>query len=222
MAKVVLVWNEHPSEGPVTGHHVRAVAKILRSYGHEVIVEKIPTAETIWGALNHGTPAQSVRRLLEIPFTEDVTNKFGIKHGCTVYNFHSSNPNVLGNSKSLESKDFRVEHYDFPDDFIHNPEIDIRLNSPTYAHKCYVVEVPAIKEPIPFQQSVSRNERVTEIFDTIAQTKSLTPLQRATLMARLKSFYQLETAPANLAAQKKYLDPIISMKIADAIHERIK
>ncbi len=47
MAKVVLIWNEHPTE-VVAGFHAREVAEILRRppYNHEVIVEKIPTRET--------------------------------------------------------------------------------------------------------------------------------------------------------------------------------
>ena len=46
MARVVIVWNEHPTE-VVGGFHARKVAEILRNkFNHEVIMEKIPRQET--------------------------------------------------------------------------------------------------------------------------------------------------------------------------------
>lgn len=41
MARIVILWNEHPTE-TLAGYHARKVMRLLKDYGHEVIQEKIP------------------------------------------------------------------------------------------------------------------------------------------------------------------------------------
>ena len=65
MAKVVLVWNEHPTE-VVAGYHARKVAQILKEkYGHEVIMEKVRVAETNYGLYRTIRPFSIFEKILQ-------------------------------------------------------------------------------------------------------------------------------------------------------------
>ncbi len=109
MAKIVLVWNEHPTE-VVAGYHCRAVAKLLRGMGHEVIVEKIPAKETNYGIITHDheKPKSAFEKLAQLKISIEVAREAAEKHDAFAFNFHASPPDVQGNSMQLSPDDFKI------------------------------------------------------------------------------------------------------------------
>ena len=91
MAKVVLVWNEHPTE-VVAGFHARKVAKILKEkYGHEVVMEKIPVAETNYGTItSRKRPKKRVDALEKLRPSLNIARQLSAKHDAITFNFHCS------------------------------------------------------------------------------------------------------------------------------------
>ncbi|MFH0713426.1 MAG: hypothetical protein V1722_03110 [Candidatus Micrarchaeota archaeon] len=113
MAKVVLVWNEHPTE-VVAGFHARKVAAILRKkYGHEVVMEKIPAAETAYGIVKR-LPLEKIIDALDshlIFDSNEHARRIGRRHGAFAFNFHSTPFHVFGRAKSIPASKFRlIEH----------------------------------------------------------------------------------------------------------------
>ena len=49
MAKIVLIWNNHPGESPVTLPMARKLKVKLEKKGHEVRIEKVPFKSTLYG-----------------------------------------------------------------------------------------------------------------------------------------------------------------------------
>jgi len=211
MAKVVLVWNEHPTE-TVAGHHARNCAKLLRAMGHEVILEKNPVNKTAFGIAREGTPRQAANRLkdeiLKGTFAPGaVLEKYHNKHDATVFSFHSASPEVLGKAETAEAKDFDVGPlsgwwpFHYPHEILYIP---FKGN--------YDVEVPAVDHELSAEILKKTNTRIEEI-KKIAKDRSVDEQLywgRHTLLNKMRQ-----------PEQQKFLDPIITRKIADAIHEII-
>lgn len=95
MAKISLIFNEHPQE-VVAGHHARLVAKALKEkYGDEVFIAKIPVEETAFGivcrALKNEFSDDETRHKVRFRPTSMALAERHARNGGFVFNFHSSN-----------------------------------------------------------------------------------------------------------------------------------
>ncbi len=216
MAKVVLVWNEHPTE-VVAGFHARKVANILREkYGHEVVVEKTPVGKTIYGMARAGTPKEAFETLLkDFKIKDRISDEAATKHLAPVFNFHSSSPSVMGQAQERNPDEFNVMEVKQGD---HSPfngfKGEIQFIESGQHH---YVEVPGILEDLPKKSKAKQEKRIKAVrdarpldWDAIAGTDP-----------SLADHYQLKRTPLGKSEQQKYLHPAISEKIAAAIHERI-
>lgn len=204
MAKVVLVWNEHPTE-VVAGFHARKVAQLLRKRGHEVVVEKIPVSETNYGIVRaSANSAELTKRLRKLTHSLEIARRFKEKHKAFAFNFHASKASVLGEAAKKQPDEFTIGHYTNFYDLVNNSEIAI-----IGSEKHFIVEVPGINMPIPERNAKINRQRISRLGFESQGTNDL----------QLK--YYVEHMPLKHKGQQKYLDPVISEKIAAAIHERI-
>ncbi|MFA5246832.1 MAG: hypothetical protein WC408_02995 [Candidatus Micrarchaeia archaeon] len=208
MAKVVLVWNEHPLE-TVAGHHARKCADILRTLGHEVVLEKTPVAKTTYGIIRDQTPRQAAKTLAEKDGKGcfdlgGSLRKYSKKHDAPVFSFHSSSPEILGYSEKNEPKKFKTGPMGSPG-LWYPHEI-------TFVNGNYYVEVPAIDHELPKQM---RNKMKTKI------TKVKNIVKESSVENLLDPYHNVTYSKIRQPEQQKYLDPLITKKIADAIHEII-
>ncbi len=210
-----MVWNEHPTE-VVAGFHCRAVAKLLRGMGHEVIVEKIPAKETIYGMARSGTPQEAYEKLLANQENINrIPNKVAAKHKAAVFNFHSSPPLAMGKSEKLDPKEFRVSEIDYTDlNGLTKIKDEIQFIK---SGKQHYIEVPGILETLPEKTRAKHEAKIQAI-------RNLRQLQWsifAGIKPSLADHYQTQRTPLHVSEQQKYLHPAISEKIAAAIHKRI-
>ncbi|MFH0713904.1 MAG: hypothetical protein V1722_04665 [Candidatus Micrarchaeota archaeon] len=216
MAKVVLVWNEHPTE-VVAGYHARKVADILRKkYGHEVMVEKVPFKKTNTGIVAHNSPAKAVNALRVLTSSRGVTAQFSKKHAAPAFNFHTSSQKSFEQSEKRKPENFRVGNSNIEIEPIlsfspFSSEIIFQHGSNPLQHE---IEIPAFYERLPKTSYGRRREK-------LIHSKTLAHLEGIAYTGALRDVYHLERTPLSHSKQKKYLSPIISEKIAAAIHERL-
>lgn len=147
MAKVVLVWNEHPTE-VVAGFHARKVAQILREkYGHEVVMEKIPVAETNYGIVSRTKNPRTVqKRLSNLKSSIEIAQEIEAKHNLPAFNFHCSEASGMGKAIERNPKDFELEELLFLP-FSKLPAELVLFRKPWQNH--FVLEMPAYEETTP-------------------------------------------------------------------------
>ncbi len=220
MAKVILVWNEHPTE-VVAGYHARKVAEILRRvYRHKVVRVRIPENRTHNGILANKLSKNTITRLLKLEAT-DVTKEHSEKHHAITFNFHASPANGMGRATLDHPNNFRVVEGE--ESTLDNAEI---LIEPTKGN--YIIEVPAIFVPLPKRigDRIKKNKRKT--WDLVSNALCREPdVERRRKIAHISSALVPEIPQhtkwthMKIKQQQKYLHPAISEKIAAAIHERI-
>ncbi len=220
MAKVVLVWNEHPTE-VVAGFHARKVAKILKErYGHEVIMEKIPVGETNYGILQNEKPSTAALYISALDSSMEIANKTSEEHAVGTFNFHATPFKDVAEAKTKAPKEFTVGEKLLSGsitDIFHGPHEIEFTREPGENH--YVVEMPAFETRIPYRIRKRRQQKLKAA--TRAADRDLTWNELGMAEYGLRSGYHLSYMPLRHPSQQKYLHPAISEKIAAAIHERI-
>ncbi|MFA5246750.1 MAG: hypothetical protein WC408_02545 [Candidatus Micrarchaeia archaeon] len=211
MAKVVIAWNQHPTEN-LAGIHARRCAELLKQMGHKVFVEKIPVDKTNYGAARKGTPKQAAKALKKIAqdnATSAMLRKLAKKHNAIAFSFHASTPQALGNSDETHPKQFNVG-------FASNNQAEGWLEHEIcflQSRGNYYVEIPAIFHPISSDLFDGMVDRVGAI-----KKESRSPA----VMAQLRDSYQLFVNKTGALEQQKYLDPEITKLIAETIDKKIR
>ena len=213
MAKVVLVWNEHPTE-VVAGFHARKVATILRKkYGHEVVMEKIPVKETVHGILRRESTKIAVKKLIEARDSEEFAREAVLKHKTCAFNFHASDEKIMGQAINRKPSDFRIGEFSLSDT---RNNTEITLNRyPNQKH--YIVEMPGIYFPLKTKLRKAQEKRRNA---ALKANKRTVPFWFRAEQA-LRQNYHLNRMPLAHKKQQKYLHPAISEKIAAAISKII-
>lgn len=210
MAKVVLVWNEHPTE-VVAGLHARKVAKILREkYGHEVVVKKIPAKETIYGVLDIRDSAKAAWHIRNRRSSLDITKEIAERHHAPAFNFHATSAIKVAEANKYKPDKFRIGEKELAESPMMNREIE-------FIHKRgekdnLVVEMPGFETNLPARILKKRWPRL----EAIVEDERISPA----LKEKVED-YLLRYMPLRHPRQQKFLHPAISEKIAAAIHERI-
>ena len=217
MAKVVLVWNEHPTE-VVAGFHCRKVAEILKKkYGHEVVIEKIPAKETNYGIVTKEPDKKTaLQKLNDLKHSIDIAKEYADKHNTFAFNFHASPTTAFEKATIKSPKKFQVGQR-HPQEWGPYPFEITFENIPGTAH--FVVEVPAEVRRLP-EKLKEKNE--AELHKT-AMEQQLSPIihSYAKLSNLLRRVYFTEQMGLKNPGQRRYLKRMISEKIAYAIHKRI-
>ena len=214
MAKVVLVWNEHPTE-VVAGFHCRKVAKLLREMGHEVIVEKIPARKTNYGIVSHENPKQAFDRLAALKTSLEVARDSAQKNDAFAFNFHASIPETLGQSTKKVPSEFQTGEYNLTK--INESKEIMVFKKP--GENWAIIELPGLQIPLRdplFSRKKTKQEAV--------QRENIEHgffIKDELVDRRLEDKYHIHAMPLKHPDQQKYLLPIISEKIAAAIHKRI-
>jgi len=214
LARIVLQWNEHPTE-VVAGFHARKVAEILRNkYGHEVMMEKIPVAETNYGVVKNKSPrAAIVAALWGLKSALGRAEAASKTHSAFAFNFHSSKASAMADADTRPTKRFRVGI---------QPYLDFSDTELMIAHKKgdkhAVVEVPAFYEAMPENVRKRQIEQLTKIGKATGGGIGDQFMQ----LTELKPDYYLERTPLRHKQQQKYLDPAISEKLAKAINKMVR
>ncbi|MBI4406658.1 hypothetical protein HY571_01975, partial [Candidatus Micrarchaeota archaeon] len=186
MAKVVLVWNEHPTE-VVAGFHVRKVAEILRKkYGHKVVMEKIPVAETNYGmvrSLRKGATVDDVtHKLLRLKTSLGIAAKAAKKYRTIAFNFHTSPALDLAKATMKAPQEFEVREC-HPDE-VHMPfpwgSIDAEIifqRFPRANH--FVIELPAEYREMRDEMVQKHRKEILPVFDKIVRLERSQRVRRA-------------------------------------------
>ncbi|MFH0714063.1 MAG: hypothetical protein V1722_00280 [Candidatus Micrarchaeota archaeon] len=226
MAKVVLVWNEHPTE-VVAGFHARKVAEILKNkYGHDVVIEKIPVAETNYGIIRNGK-GNKANQLLALRDSIDFFPKdpSGTKF---MFNFHAAPAERIGKSTQMPARLFKVSHKRWQDNLERfATEITIIKGK----GRQYAIEMPGYFTRIPGNAYRKMLEQKRE-FETKERSKIDRKISAGTYTARdilklmefataTQNTYTIQRTALHTKRQKKFLSSDVSKKIAAAIHERI-
>ncbi|MFH0714093.1 MAG: hypothetical protein V1722_00430 [Candidatus Micrarchaeota archaeon] len=214
MAKVVLVWNEHPTE-VVAGFHARKVAEILREkYGHEVILEKIPVSETNYGIIrDEPSPKVAAERLAKLKGSSLIAEDYARKYGAPAFNFHASPTMAQGQSGRKPAWRFKVGKTDPTKRTWTQHEIDfLPWKQGT------VIELPG-----ELYASGAGSLGRMEVKRTRVEDEAKKLQGDAKIVAEMASQinYVSLSMPLHEETQKKYLSPIISRKIAAAIHKQV-
>ncbi|MDP3741967.1 MAG: hypothetical protein Q8R15_01495 [Candidatus Micrarchaeota archaeon] len=216
MAKVVLVWNEHPTE-VVAGFHARKVAKILREqYGHDVKISKIPVKTTSYGILHdQDTPLQDRLTHLVSHFTsEELTNYFAKKTGMLIFNFHSTEAARMAEATIRKPHDFRISARDSG-----KPKGELEVLN--IGKNAFIVETPAHFRLLPGKVRRRTNVPLIRVGASEIAKRLRTKKEKIRFVNKFDDIYQEKVSPLGSTRQQKYLHPAISEKIAQAIHERI-
>ena len=211
MAKVVLMWNEHPHE-TVGGYHARRCAKLLKDMGHDVVVEKVPFKDTLHGRFLAGTPRQAAEAFAH-EHARNMSNdpligEYERKHGATVFSFHTTACNEWGEPSDTPPEKFKVWVAGEKDgDRPGSDEIQFYPSNGSY-----YVELPAVYHLVPEVQDRIRrlNEVTTELIELVGP-------YRYHRMTEHDPGRHLFVSKIKRPEQKKYLDPAITKKIAHAI-----
>ena len=219
MAKVVLVWNEHPTE-VVAGYHCRAVAEILRKrYGHKVVIKKIPVGKTYYGIVSKVSNAEeaaiAANKLRKLKPSIERAQAFSKTYNAPVFNFHCSDRTVMGEAAKRTVSKFRIGKPDERKDKFHS-EIGLHGNKRKGG---FVVEVPAAF--MLFKNNKLAERRFAQILTVFSSAKQQSKRTAMQITSDLTIAYHTGTTPLKHPEQQKYLSPAISEKIAQAIHERI-
>jgi len=214
MAKVVLIWNEHPTE-VVAGFHARKVAEILRGkkYRHKVIVKKVPVAETNYGIVRKYSPIEAVQQLIELKDSYEFAQEAARENKAICFNFHASSPSIMGAAAWQKPGNFEVGEFS-PLQPGYPTEIAFQRNRNA---NHYLIELPGVNLPLKRKIRRKREEQRKAVF----LANNLSNTYPSHLEKRLNPTYHLYRMPLADKRQQKYLHPAISEKIAQAIHERI-
>jgi len=209
MEKVVLLWNEHSNEN-LAGYHARRCAALLRKMGHEVVVEKVPYKDTIQAKLLAGTPKEAANAILEYEKNQQnapLIQRYEKKHRAPVFSFHTSHLKAMGKSEDLSPEAYKTK---ITESGILDCEIGFLPEG-----KSFYVEVPAIYHPIANDTKSQRERQFEQVWDEYARLKKEYTLN-------LHEDYHLKNTKLRKEEQQKYLDPIITNKIACTIHEIVE
>lgn len=229
MAKVVLVWNEHPTE-VIAGHHCRQVAKILRKMGHEVIVKKIAARDTIYGTVRHDNYAAAGKKLLNTKPTAEITEEFATKFNAMAFNFHGYAATALRRYRAKKPERLTIKEKSIKKSLMIKGDVCFYRVSP----RAFAIEIPGIMEKLPKEKRAVQKERLNQALYGAIKAKERTntsktlwkrfldhPMQMDQILNTTAARYHLDRMPMNLPEQQNFKSPIISEKIAAAIHERI-
>lgn len=209
MAKVVLLWNEHSNEN-LAGYHARRCATLLKEMGHEVVVEKVPYKETIQAKLLAGTPKEAAKAILDYEKNQDASpliQRYEKKHNAPVFSFHTSHLQTMGKSEDLPPERFNTQ---ITDADVLDCEIGFLPKG-----KSFYVEVPAVYHPISNDTKNKRKIQFERVWNEYVRLKKEHAFN-------LHEDYHLKITKLGKDDQQKYLNPIITNKIACAIHEIIE
>ncbi len=225
MAKVVIVWNEHPTE-VVAGFHARKVAKILKErYGHEVIVEKIPPGETNYGIVqrvSRKTATSVAKQLAMLPSSGEVAERYSDAHNAFAFNFHASEASRMHAARFKEPEAFEVgEINNRGAGYIFGFPAEITIQR--HGKRAHVVEVPGIRIALPKEKSAIIAGKLKLIIGAVERPSHLriSVEDYYRIRSSINEGYHSEVYDLVHPAQQKYKDKAISEKIAAAIHERI-
>ncbi|MFA5246833.1 MAG: hypothetical protein WC408_03000 [Candidatus Micrarchaeia archaeon] len=214
MAKVVLLWNEHPNEN-LAGYHARRCAKLLKDMGHEVILEKLPYKDTVQAKMLAGTPKQAAEALWKEHGRncsgDLLVREYETKHGAPVFSFHTTGHDMWGEPEDIPPEKFKVwvvEHTNRP---LKNEIQFLRIGNN------FDVELPAVDHPI--SDVAKKAYRLDEVKNELVDIAgAYNYLQMTEHRPERHLFVNKLCRPE----QKKYLAPILTEKIAKTIDEIIK
>lgn len=226
MARIVIVFNEHPTER-IAYYHARKVADILeRRYGHEVVRKPIPTKDTNLGLLMCEPEEGLARKLFERKNSDKIALEAAEKHGGQAFNFHSSACEGMGEAVQRTPEKFRVRHYKRVLKKMRNAELTIEGRE-----RGFVVEVPGFYSPLPKKVSEKADKGFRAALKEFAtgflarvlghgKSEDYIALQ-SHLNYIMNKNYRKNYTPLYRREQEKYLSPKISEKIAKKIHEMV-
>ena len=223
MAKVVIIWNEHPHE-VVAGFHARKVARILKEkYGHEITLHKMPYNKSNTSILQQGTLTnlrQTAIKLKEMQGTKDKTREIALKHDSWAFNFHCSPTYAFDDAENTVPEDFQTKKSLYSDEKgerfkdIPNPakgQIYIRGDE-RQPKTNFFVEIPAV---------YIKNKRKLLIKVHTKLKRIIAGFMEPEARWNLKKDYHERLTPISAPEQQKYLSPAISEKIAKEINQII-
>ncbi len=219
--RVVIVWNEHPTE-VVAGFHARKVAKILRDkYGHEVVMEKIPVKETNYGIITiRNRPKKRVEALKKLKTSLHIAHQLSAKHGAITFNFHCS-PAKSFNRYQIDKdpEEFTVGETEISEYIPNEFRLGFHAIQILRQKNGAIIEIPANFTPISPTIAKRRTKLIKKTLETLGD--NIYSMHGQDIKNHTASEYQLMATKLKDPQQKKYLHPAISEKIAAAIHERI-
>ncbi|VVB99304.1 Uncharacterised protein [uncultured archaeon] len=115
MAKLVLLWNTHPNESPVTLPLAKLLKVDLQNRGCEVLIQKIPTAYSLFGHVARNGAETNYLRGTHNPY---VTKLAKIFDGWTLIDLHTTpgemlirnSPNLVGKNPA-KTRHWRVGEF---------------------------------------------------------------------------------------------------------------
>jgi hypothetical protein len=205
VAKIFLVSGMHPGE-VVAQRHVKQVAALLREYGHDVQVRKVPLKLTYWGALQQLEKGQIT---LEEAKKQIIANRpFKIPPDATLFDFHNTRAQALGKSTEKPPEEFGTD------------EIQVHSKIGSRDDRIFSVEIPAVYERLPRAIEIKRRTQRAELLKSMRSWLERLPVdQRRNVMTRFRDSYFEYRTPVMRPEQEKYLSPVIAEKIAARIHE---
>jgi len=171
------------------------------------VVEKVPFEKTIQHVVLSGTPKEAARALADYERKCAATalmKKYGMMQRATVFNFHATPANEKARSHNNPPHKFSIGSEPFADAL--SSEI---LFLPKGRN--YYVDVPATYHPVAPDLLEGRKKRLEQV------QGEFTSFGRAT--RNLHPKYFLEVNKLGAPEQEKYMDPAITMKIANEIHQ---
>ncbi len=218
MAKIVIVWNEHPTE-VVAGFHARKVAKILKEkYGHEVQVKKLPVKESNYGITRDEKiiAREAVTRLKQLP--NSIERYKSTEPAAFVFNFHNSGALIMGQARKRKLSQFRIGSGNLDDDglgFGLNAT-EILLEHRPSIKNTFIIELPAFYRRI--KGKAGKPKHLKDMHKYLDTDEGWFDLA---VEHNISPGHQTEVTPLQHPKQQKYLHPAISEKIAAAINGRI-
>ncbi len=228
MAKVVLVWNEHPTE-VVAGFHARKVARILREkYGHTVVLKKTPAKETNYGIVSRLKPNDAVDALRHIVTlsSEEKARSAGLRHKALAFNFHCSPDFKFKQAQERRADEFRIStiqhtYADDPNETALGATGTAELLFLEDADRqAWTIEMPGYYEELKINTSKRQRKRGDAVWSAVQQ-KRVGLIERDRIEHTLVRSYHEFRTPLKHENQKKYIDAAVSEKIAREIHEKI-
>lgn len=228
--RIVIAWNEHPSESPVAGLHARRVANLLvKEHGdkYEVIVHKIPFKETNMGIvrdqeLSEDEAKAKLSKLLEsMSVSKQLSKWYG---SAFVFNFHASPSGALKSDSSWVRGFSPYGQFVVPIDKSNEYSLTVEKKG-----KCHVVEVPAVyslqyarrNARIPGRQVMLN--RVNKLIEAHGPKNFYDKFFSAdVLINSLKEDYQKKVTKLSKSGQNRFTNPAVSRKIAVAIHDTVR
>ncbi len=228
MTRVLLVWNEHPAE-VVAGFHARKVAKLLREkYGHEVVLKKTPAKETNYGIVSRLNPIDAVEALRRIVgfSSEEKARSRGLEHNAFAFNFHCSPDFKFKQAQERRADEFQV--LTVPHTYADDPDQTALAAASTAEllfledadRQAWTIEMPGYYEELRTKAGETQRKKADEVWSAV-QKSGLYGFERDRVEHTLIGSYHQFRTPLKHKNQKKYVDTVVSEKIAQEIHEKI-